>query len=166
MKRPNDPTIQRTNDPTSTLILTPTQLAQLVTQARADAPNETCGIIAGKEGHALQVFALPNIASNPRVEYYAEPHALLEAFREIEAKGWEHLAIYHSHPASPAYPSPTDIARAFYPNVIYILISLLNPEQALIRAFRITEGQMSEITLEVEDESSRENPRRSARRAD
>jgi len=146
------------------MLITHAQLAQLIALARADAPNETCGIIGGKDQHALKVFALPNIASNPRVEYNAEPHALLEAFREIEARGWEHLAIYHSHPASPAYPSPTDIARAYYPDVIYILISLMNPAQASVRAFRIVEGKVLEVTLEVEDESSRKNPRRSARR--
>jgi proteasome lid subunit RPN8/RPN11 len=146
------------------MIITTDQLAQLIALARRDAPNETCGIIAGKNNRALKIYSLPNDASNPRIEYNAEPRALIAAFREIEANGWEHLAIFHSHPATPAYPSPTDIARAFYPDAIYILISLMHPEQAMVRAFQIREGRVSEITLEVEDEPSRENPRRSARR--
>jgi proteasome lid subunit RPN8/RPN11 len=142
------------------------QLTQLITQSQNDAPNESCGIIAGKDNRALKIFPLPNISPKPRTEYNAEPHALLDAFREIETNGWEHLAIYHSHPATPAYPSPTDIARAFYPDVIYVLISLMNPAQTNIRAFQICEGKVTEVTLEVADEPQRENPRRSARRAD
>jgi len=143
------------------------QLQQLIAQARRDAPNETCGIIGGKEGRALKILPLRNIDPNPRVHYNADPQELWHALREIEDNGWEHLAIYHSHPASPAYPSPTDIARAFYPDVAYLLISLMNPEQAELRGFHIIEGKVNEITLEIEDED--ESPgtrtRRTARRA-
>ena len=136
--------------------LTREQLEQLIAQARGDAPNETCGIVAGKEGRALKIYALKNV----------DPSELLHALREMEDLGWEHLAIYHSHPATPAYPSPTDIARAFYPDVVYMLISLMNPEQAMLRGFRIVDGKVEEITLEIEDEdeSPRTNPRRAARR--
>ena len=146
--------------------LTQQHLAQLIALAKNDVPNETCGIIAGKDGRALKVFALPNNAPSPLTEYNAEPHALLEAFREIESRRWEHLAIYHSHPASPAYPSPTDIARAFYPDALYLIISLMNPEQTSVRAFRIAHGKVDEVTLEVEDdEPSTANSRRPAGRA-
>jgi [CysO sulfur-carrier protein]-S-L-cysteine hydrolase len=142
--------------------LTRDQLRRLIAQARRDAPNETCGIIAGKEERATKILPLKNIDSEPRVRYNADPTELLHALREIEDNDWEHLAIYHSHPASPAYPSPTDIARAFYPNAVYLLISLMNPEQATVRAFRIVEDQVSEITLEIEDED--ESPRTNSRR--
>jgi proteasome lid subunit RPN8/RPN11 len=147
------------------LILTNIQLGQVIDLAKRDAPNETCGIIGGKNNRALKIFALPNDSPEPRVEYNAAPLALLEAFREIESRGWEHLAIYHSHPASPAYPSPTDIARAFYPDVIYLLVSLMNPRQASVRSFRIIEGKVEEVTLEIEEknESSRTNQRDPAR---
>lgn len=149
------------------MILTREQLEQLIAQARRDAPNETCGIIAGKEGRALKIYALKNVDPDPRIRYNVEPSELLHALREMEDLGWEHLAIYHSHPATPGYPSPTDIARAFYPDVVYMLISLANPEQATLRGFRIVEGQVEEITLEIEDkdESPRTNPRRAAQRA-
>jgi proteasome lid subunit RPN8/RPN11 len=146
--------------------LTNTQLAQLIDLAKNDAPNETCGILGGKDGRARKVFSLPNDSPEPRVQYNADPLALLEAFREIESRGWEHLAIYHSHPASPAYPSPTDIARAFYPKVIYILVSLMNPGRAIVRGFQINQGKVSEVTLEIEEdhESPRTNQRDPARR--
>ncbi len=135
---------------------------QLIAQARGDAPNETCGIIGGKGGRALKIFPLKNIDPEPRTRYSSDAHELLHALREIEDKGWEHLAIYHSHPASPAYPSPIDIARAFYPDAIYLLVSLMNPEQATVRAFAINQGKVVEVTLEIEDED--ESPRTNTRR--
>jgi proteasome lid subunit RPN8/RPN11 len=145
--------------------LTSTQLAQLIAQAQRDAPNETCGIIGGRENYALKIYPLKNTHNTPRTNFYADPPELLAAFRDIETNGWEHLAIYHSHCASDAYPSATDIARAYYPDAIYLLISLANPEQAVLRGFRIVEGKITEITLEVEDdETSRTHQRRTARR--
>jgi proteasome lid subunit RPN8/RPN11 len=142
--------------------LTREQLEQLIAQAQQDAPNETCGIIGGKERRAVKIFPLKNVDGEPRIRYNCEPQQLLQAMREIEDGGWEHLAIYHSHPASPAYPSATDIARAFYPDAVYLLISLMNPEQAALRGFRIVEGKVEEITLEIEDEAeSARVPRRS-----
>jgi proteasome lid subunit RPN8/RPN11 len=146
--------------------LTRDQLAQLIAQARVDAPNETCGIIGGKNNRALKIYPLKNTDPEPRTRYNCDPQELYAALCDIEANGWEHLAIYHSHPATSAYPSPTDIARAFYPDAIHLLISLAHPEQTTVRAFRIVEGKISEITLEIEetDESPRTHPRRAARR--
>jgi proteasome lid subunit RPN8/RPN11 len=144
---------------------THTQLHQLIAYARRDAPNETCGIIGGKNNRALKIYPLKNTHATPHVNFYADPLELLNAFRDIEANGWEHLAIYHSHLATAAYPSETDIARAFYPDAIYLLVSLMNPEQASLRGFRIVEGKVTEITMEVEDdEPSRTHQRRVARR--
>jgi proteasome lid subunit RPN8/RPN11 len=145
--------------------LTRPQLAQLIAHARRDAPNETCGIIGGKENRALKIYPLKNTHKTPRVNFYADPLELLAAFREIEAKGWEHLAIYHSHCATEAYPSETDIARAYYPDAITLIISLAHPEQIVVRGFRIIEGKVIEITVEVDDaETSRTDQRRVARR--
>ncbi len=146
------------------MILTPSQVERLIAQARADAPNETCGLIGGREGRALQIYPLKNVDDNPRIRYLAEPEGLLRAIRDVEEDhDWEVLAIYHSHPASPAYPSPTDVSRAFYPEAIYILISLMNPEMAQVRGFAIQDAKITEVTLDVEQEATNEqtgtNPR-------
>jgi [CysO sulfur-carrier protein]-S-L-cysteine hydrolase len=134
------------------MILTRTQVEQLVAQARRDAPNETCGLIGGKDDRALQIYPLQNVDDDPRIRYMAEPQELLYAIRDVEeAHDWQVLAIYHSHPATPAYPSPTDVARALYPDAIYILISLMDPELAQVRGFQIKEEKISEITLQVEE---------------
>jgi [CysO sulfur-carrier protein]-S-L-cysteine hydrolase len=134
------------------MILTRSQIDQLVAQARRDVPNETCGLIGGKDDRALQIYPLRNVDDDPRIRYLAEPLELLHAIRDVEeAHDWQVLAIYHSHPATRAYPSPTDVARAFYPDAVYILISLMNPELAQVRGFQIKEEKISEITLQVED---------------
>jgi proteasome lid subunit RPN8/RPN11 len=135
------------------LILTRTQLETIIAQARRDAPNETCGVIGGKDGRALQIYPLKNVDSDPRIRYDADPQELFAVVRDIEdTKGWEVLAIYHSHPATPAYPSATDVARAFYPDAIYLLISLANPDGAVVRGFEIKDGVVSEVTLEIVEE--------------
>jgi proteasome lid subunit RPN8/RPN11 len=148
--------------------LTRGQLEQLIAQARTDAPNETCGVINGKDGRALKIYPMKNVDAEPRTRYNCAPQELWNAFHEIEENGWEHLAIYHSHPATAAYPSPTDIARAFYPDAVYLVVSLMNPAQAVVRGFRIVDGRVTEITIDIEEtenESSRTNSRRAARRA-
>lgn len=147
--------------------LTREQLEQIIAQARRDAPNETWGMIGGKNGRALKIHPMKNVDDQPRVRYKAEPYQLLQAVREIEDEHqWDILAIYHSHPATEAYPSATDIREAHYPDSVYMLISLQKPEQAKVRGFRIVDGKVSEITIEVEgeDEPSGTSARRAARR--
>ncbi len=143
------------------MVLTRAQLDQLVAQARRDAPNETCGLIGGQNGRALKIYPLRNAAPNPRIHYLAHPEDLVAAVLDIEdARGGQVLAIYHSHPASPAYPSPTDVRDAFdpelnealYPDATYILISLMNPQMAQVRGFKIQRGKISEVTLEMEEQ--------------
>lgn len=127
-------------------------LHQLIAHARAAAPNEACGIIGGKGNRALKIYPLENTHATPRVNFYADPLELLAAFRDIEANGWEHIAIYHSHPASDAFPSATDLAQAYYPDVAYLIISLANPERPIVRAFRIAAGQVIEVSVVTKDE--------------
>ncbi len=135
------------------MILTSTQLEQLVEQARRGAPNETCGLVGGQSGRALQIYPLKNVDENPQVRYLADPLELLNAIRDVEdTHGWEVVSIYHSHPASPAFPSPTDVERAFYPDAVYILISLMNPEMVQVRGFEIKDARVQEVTLEIEEE--------------
>jgi proteasome lid subunit RPN8/RPN11 len=133
-----------------TLILTEEHLAQLLAHARAEVPNEACGLLAGDEnGHVVHVLPVINVADNPAVEYLMEPHDQLRHFQSIEEEGLELLGIYHSHPYSPAYPSPTDLSMAYYPEAVYVIASLVQPESPDLRAFRIIDGQISEVGFEV-----------------
>lgn len=97
---------------------------EIVAHAREGKPNEVCGLIAGKEGHAVKLWRTTNNDRTPRVRYNVEPLELLHVLREIESNGWTLLAIYHSHPATEAYPSGTDVGLAYYPDTVYIIVSL------------------------------------------
>ncbi len=115
----------------------------IVAQAQAEAPNECCGIIAGKDGKATKLFKARNAEASP-YRYNVDAQDLFQIYRECEANGWEFLVIYHSHTASEAYPSPTDVRLAFWPEAHYVLISLEDANQPVVRAFRILDGAVSE----------------------
>ena len=119
----------------------------IVGHARQDAPRECCGIIAGREGAPVRLYPTRNIAEGNAL-YEIDPAQLIELeFREMPARGTELVAIYHSHPVSPAYPSATDISLAFWPDAIYVICSLADPEQPVVRGFRIRDGAVSEVRL-------------------
>ena len=118
----------------------------MIAHARAEAPKEACGLIAGNPGVATRVIRCLNVNPTPVVRYTIEPREQLRAFRDIESAGEELVAIYHSHPVTQAYPSPTDRAEAHYPDAFYVLISLRDASPEL-RAFRIREGWVREVEL-------------------
>lgn len=126
-------------------------LEQMVAHAGAVAPLEACGLLGGLPGCALAVYPIANVAQSA-VRYTADPQGLVEAFLDIEARGWEIVGIYHSHPGGPATPSSTDVAEAYYPDAVYIIISLVRQPPSL-RGFRIRAGQVNEVALVCEQEA-------------
>ena len=77
------------------------------------------------------------------------PRDLFRILRELERSGRELVGIFHSHPATAAYPSATDVQLAFYPEACYLILSLADPERPVLRAFRIAEGRVSEEPLVI-----------------
>jgi proteasome lid subunit RPN8/RPN11 len=123
-------------------------LDEMVAHALAEAPNECCGIVAGADGQAAKLFRCRNAEESP-YRYQVDPNDLFRVYRECEQKGWDFLAIYHSHTFSDAYPSPTDVRLAFWPEAYYVLISLKDPQRPVVRAFRIRDGQVQEEEIET-----------------
>lgn len=119
----------------------PTEMVdRIIDHARQDAPRECCGLVAGKNGRATALYHLTNLATGTKF-YEIDPAQLYELeFRTLPARGWTVLAIYHSHPVSPASPSPTDVALAAWPGAFYVICSLAVPERPELRAFRIVAG--------------------------
>ena len=124
-------------------------LEELVEHARAEAPNECCGMIAAVDGRAVTVHRATNTARSPlRYEIDGrEQYALQSA---IEDAGQELGAIYHSHTRSAPTPSQTDINLAFYPESLYVIVGVRDDEPE-VRAWRIVDGRVSEAELVVEE---------------
>jgi len=119
--------------------LTREQVNRMLAQAHAEAPNECCGLLLGRGDVVEDVFPGRNIHMSPRT-YEMDPQDQLRAFRLMDERGWDLVGIYHSHPATEAYPSRTDRAKALYPDARYIIISLADPDRPQIRAFRIVDA--------------------------
>ena|SRR5579875_891522 len=120
---------------------------QIVAHALADAPDECCGLVAARDGQAVEVIAMENTAHSP-LRYEMDPMELYRAMTRLEREGLELAAIYHSHTRSEPYPSQTDINLAFYPDSLYLIVGTAGP-QPLLRAFHIRGGEVTEAELRV-----------------
>ncbi|MBI3322690.1 MAG: M67 family metallopeptidase [Candidatus Omnitrophica bacterium] len=125
-------------------------MGQMVEHCKREYPNEACGYLAGRAGRVERVFTITNEAHSP-TWYEMSPVEQLRAQKEIREKSLEHLAVYHSHVATEAYPSRRDVERAtavqdFF-NGRYVLVTLMDEGQARGRAFRIQDGNVTEEEL-------------------
>jgi proteasome lid subunit RPN8/RPN11 len=121
---------------------------EIVKQARKEFPNEACGLVAGLDGKPSKVYPMKN-ADASTVTYRLDPKEQLHVFNDIDEQGWELWAIYHSHTHSEAYPSETDRRQAFYPEARYLILSLEDREQPVLRGFRIVSGEVTEEEVVV-----------------
>jgi proteasome lid subunit RPN8/RPN11 len=135
--------------------------AAMVEHARAAAPNEMCGLVVGDRppadgGRALRWVPLRNPLASP-YRYAIDPEDLLRLTVETDDADEVFWAIVHSHVASPARPSPTDVRESHYPDALYLLVSL-DPREAdlatgaeSVRAWRIVAGSVHEVAIELHD---------------
>ena len=121
---------------------------QIVAHARADAPNECCGMIATRDGEAVKVYAATNAAASP-LRYEIDGAEQYRIQMAIDDAGLDLGAIYHSHTRSEPVPSQTDINLAFYPDALYIIVGLADGEPD-VRAFTIRDGQVADAELIIE----------------
>ena len=125
----------------------------LVEHARSDVPYEVCGLLAGQDGRVTKHYRIPNAARS--MTYYSmDPKSMLHAMNEIDDRDWDLLAIYHSHTHTEAFPSPTDVELAFYPDAVYLIVSLQDDDAPVIRGFGISDGAISERLLIVDGEEA------------
>ncbi|RAG84878.1 peptidase [Streptacidiphilus pinicola] len=126
----------------------------IVAHARADHPDEACGVIAGAAGSGRPERFIPmlNAARSPTF-YEFDSGDLLKLYREMDDRDEEPVVIYHSHTATEAYPSRTDVSYASEPNAHYVLVSTAecgNEEGPVqFRSFRIVDGVITEEDVEV-----------------
>jgi [CysO sulfur-carrier protein]-S-L-cysteine hydrolase len=122
----------------------------IVAHARRDHPDEACGVVAGAVGSDRPTRFVPmvNAARSPTF-YEFDSGDLLRLYREMDDRDEEPVVIYHSHTATEAYPSRTDITYASEPNAHYVLVSTADPDLEQFRSFRIVDGVVSEEEVRV-----------------
>ncbi len=108
----------------------------LVAHAVEDLPNECCGLISGNGIDAVQVHRAVNTEQSPFM-YVMDPREQLTLMDAIDDANEDLVAIYHSHTRSAAYPSRTDVELAFFPQTLYVIVSLADRDAPEIRAFRL-----------------------------
>jgi proteasome lid subunit RPN8/RPN11 len=123
---------------------------QIVAHARRDHPDEACGVVAGPVGTDLPARFVPmlNAARSPTF-YEFDSGDLLRLYREMDDRDEEPVVIYHSHTATEAYPSRTDISLAQEPGAHYVLVSTREPDHTDVRSYRIVDGEVTEEEVTV-----------------
>lgn len=136
-------------------------LEALLEHARREDPLECCGVLAGRNGRVLRHFPTANADRSP-ITYRIDSRDLFRIHKAVGEAGMEILGIYHSHTASQAYPSATDVERAFwegtdtetYPGCVHLIISLAEGNEPVVRGFRIpTRARIEEVPIEIVEEA-------------
>lgn len=121
---------------------------EMIAHAREEAPNECCGMIGGADGSATTVYRSINAEASP-LRYSLDASDQFRIMQEMEKCGERLVGIYHSHTGSAAYPSQTDVNLAAYPDAVYVIVSLEDPQDPDVRGFWIRDGQIDEAELDV-----------------
>ena len=127
------------------IYLTQAVYRDIIVHAREGKPQEVCGILRGRGDKAFASVRGRNVAADPVKDYVIDPPTLLRQF-EFEEEGDEMVAVYHSHPVSPAYPSGSDAWNAHYPDLAYIICSLEDDKVPVVCAFQLREHA---VTLDL-----------------
>jgi proteasome lid subunit RPN8/RPN11 len=119
----------------------------MVAHAQADAPNECCGMIATRDGEAVELYRAENAAASP-LRYEIDGAEQYRIQMAIDDAGHDLGAIYHSHTRTEPYPSQTDINLAFYPEALYVIVGLAGAEPD-VKAYEIRDGQVQDAELTI-----------------
>ena len=121
---------------------------KIVAHARADHPDEACGVLAGRDGVAERFVQMENAERSPTF-YRFDSMEQFRVWREMDDRDEEPVVIYHSHTATEAYPSRTDISFAGEPGAHYLLVSTREPDGEEIRSYRIVDGVVTEEPVQI-----------------
>lgn len=133
----------------SVLNISPRVYSSVVTHAKNGYPNEACGILAGsQDGQATEFFPMANVDYSS-ISYFMDPKEQLRVFKQMREMGLKMTGIFHSHVASEAYPSAKDVRLAFYNDISYMIISLSDMQNPVLRSFRIENDKVSEEAIEI-----------------
>jgi [CysO sulfur-carrier protein]-S-L-cysteine hydrolase len=123
-------------------------LYAVLAHARRERGLECCGLLAGRGGVITTVFPAKNALASATA-FEIAPAELFRMFRQMRELGLDHLGIYHSHPAGENAPSPTDIQRAYYSDVAYVIVSPREDSPRPVRVFAIRDEGVAELAIET-----------------
>ncbi len=122
----------------------------IVAHARRDHPDEACGVVAGAQGSDRPTRHIPMLNAERSPTFYRfDSIEQLKVWREMDEQNEEPVVIYHSHTATEAYPSRTDLSYASEPNAHYVLVSTRAEDETEFRSFRIVDGEVTEEPVTV-----------------
>jgi [CysO sulfur-carrier protein]-S-L-cysteine hydrolase len=123
---------------------------QLLHLAQISPNDEICGLIGGKNNHPTTCYPIKNVATHPQQQFLLDAEQQIATMITMREHGEDLLAIYHSHPKSPAVPSPTDLELAAYEDATYLIISLNTKGVLEMRGFRIQQKIAQELVLTLD----------------
>jgi proteasome lid subunit RPN8/RPN11 len=132
------------------IVVPRTHLAQIIAHCKACYPNEACGILSGTGNTVRSVHAMTNAEPSP-VSYFMEPQEQFRVMKAMRNEGQRMVAIFHSHPHAPAYPSQKDVSLAFYSDAVYVIVGLTKADASEVRAFTIIDGDVKEVSVLIID---------------
>jgi proteasome lid subunit RPN8/RPN11 len=121
-------------------------IAGIIEQAQRELPDEACGLLVGRENEVVKQYPLTNIDHSSE-HFSFDPQEQFQVLREARKEDLRIIANYHSHPESPARPSEEDIRLAYDPEIIYVILSLQDKQNIVIKAFEIKNGHQEEISI-------------------
>lgn len=138
------------------LCLSKKQLEELVEHSKKEFPNEACGILAGEtfpkqnqgNGKVEKVYPMTNTDKSAKT-FFMDPKEQLKVMKEMRNLGLEMVGIYHSHPETEAYPSARDAELAFYPEASFVIVSMKDKDNSIIKSFKIIKEKISEEEVKI-----------------
>jgi proteasome lid subunit RPN8/RPN11 len=118
---------------------------QIIEQAKQEAPLEACGYLAGKDNQIIEIFPMTNLDKSPE-HFSFDPKEQFKVVKAARQKGLELIAVYHSHPASPARLSKEDVRLAYDAEMVHLIHSLQNQET---HAYRVIKGESKKEEIEI-----------------
>ncbi|MDO8682197.1 MAG: M67 family metallopeptidase [Armatimonadota bacterium] len=125
-------------------------LAYIVGHARKQAPIEACGLLAGTNSTATKAYRLTNLDASPE-HFSLDPKEQFAAAKDMRRHGLDVVAVYHSHPATPARMSEEDLRLAFAPGICYVVVSLADPENPDVKGYKVEDGLPVEEKLVIQE---------------
>ena len=130
------------------LTIKKTDLQSIYEHCDSVYPNEACGILAGRDNRVQKVYTLVSEMPSPTF-YQIDSKEHFRVILEMREAGIDLVSIYHSHPGGPAFPSVTDVDLAYYPEAVYLIVSLMDRQNPVAKGYNIIKGEITEVPLNI-----------------